>query len=358
MIGVSRVLACALLLGACERAAPEPTRSGFSSPSSAAVESVRTPGAPPTLPVAQYRFPAPARLVAIGDLHGDLAAARAALRLAGAIDRKDQWVGKALVVVQTGDRIDRGDDDRAILDLFDALRSKSKAQGGAVHALNGNHETMNVELDFRYVTPGSNTPFADLAGALPKELGERVEPSLRGRAAAFSPGGVYARRLAEQNTIAVVGDTVFVHGGLLPEHVRYDVGRINAEISAWMRGESSSVPAVVRDQNAPIWTRAYGEGSLAGAVCQAARGALEALKVRRMVIGHTVQKAGISSACDERIWRIDVGLSAFYGTSKVEVLEIQGERVRVLAGSRAELLSERAAAPKAGARTTPATPPP
>jgi hypothetical protein len=308
--------------------------------------------------VAQYRFPAPSRLVAIGDLHGDLAAARAALRLAGAIDRKDQWVGKALVVMQTGDRIDRGDDDRAILDLFDALRSKSKVQGGAVHALNGNHETMNVELDFRYVTAGSNAPFADLAGALPKELGERVEPSLRGRVAAFSPGGIYARRLAEQNTIAIVGDTVFVHGGLLPEHVRYDVGRINAEISAWMRGESSSVPAVVRDQNAPIWTRAYGEGSPSEAVCQAARGVLETLKVRRMVIGHTVQKAGISSACDERIWRIDVGLSAFYGTSKVEVLEIQGDQARVRAGSRAELLSERAAAPKGGARTTPAAPPP
>jgi len=208
------------------------------------------------------------------------------------------------------------------------------------------------------VTPGSNAPFAEFASALPKELGERFEPQVRGRVAAFRPGGVYARRLAEQNTIAIVGDTVFVHGGLLPEHVRYDVGRINAEISAWMRGESSSVPAVVRDQAAPIWTRAYGEESLGEPACQAARGVLEALKVRRMVIGHTVQKAGMSSACDERIWRIDVGLSAFYGASKVEVLEIQGDRVRVLARSRADLLSDRWAAPKAGARSTAAAPPP
>jgi hypothetical protein len=354
MIGVSRVLSLVLLLGACNRAPPEPTRRGIPPAPSAAVEPVRA--AP--LPVANYRFSAPARLVAIGDLHGDVAAARAALRLSGAIDRKDEWIGKALVVVQTGDRIDRGDDDRAVLDLFDALRAKAKTQGGAVHALNGNHEAMNVELDFRYVTPGSNAPFADFTSALPKELGERFEPTMRGRVEAFRPGGVYARRLAEQNTIAIVGETVFVHGGLLPEHVSYDIGRINAEISAWMRGESSAVPAVVRDQNAPMWTRAYGEGLLSEAACQAARGVLEALKVQRMVIGHTVQKDGISSACDGRIWRIDVGLSAFYGSSKVEVLEIKGEQLRVLSGLRAELLDERRAGPKPGARSNAAAAPP
>jgi hypothetical protein len=355
MIDVSRTLALALAVAGCQRAAPEPPRRE-PAPKASAPPAEPTRAAP--LPVAPYRFPASERLVAIGDLHGDLAAARAALRLVGAIDRNDRWVGKSLVVVQTGDRIDRGDDDRGVLDLFDVLRGTAKNDGGVVHALNGNHETMNVELDFRYVTPGAYAPFADLAGALPKELGERVEPAQRGRVGAFRPGGTYARKLAEQNTIAIVGDTVFVHGGLLPEHVRYDVGRINAEISAWMRGETGSVPAAVRDQESPIWTRAYGEGSLDQSVCQSARDVLEALEVRRMVIGHTVQKAGISSACDGRIWRIDVGLSAFYGTSKVEALEIRGDQVRVLGASRAELLSERGAARKAGARSTAAPPAP
>src|SRR5688572_30209254 len=40
--------------------------------------------------------PAPARLVAIGDVHGDLAATRAVLRLAGAIDERDRWIGGEL----------------------------------------------------------------------------------------------------------------------------------------------------------------------------------------------------------------------------------------------------------------------
>lgn len=45
-------------------------------------------------------MPAPERLVAIGDLHGDLQKARRALRLAGVVDEKDRWVGGKTVVVQ------------------------------------------------------------------------------------------------------------------------------------------------------------------------------------------------------------------------------------------------------------------
>src|SRR5690606_2094045 len=93
------------------------------------------------------------RIVAIGDLHGDLQATRRALRLAGAIDAQDRWIGKELIVVQTGDQLDRGDEELAILKLLEALAPQAEAAGGRLHVLNGNHEIMNVELDFRYVTP-------------------------------------------------------------------------------------------------------------------------------------------------------------------------------------------------------------
>ncbi|HEY2510000.1 MAG TPA: metallophosphoesterase, partial [Polyangiaceae bacterium] len=116
------------------------------------------PSAPPSPAAAslsdRLARPAPARIVAIGDLHGDLDHARRALRLAGAIDAHDRWIGGSLMVVQTGDEIDRGDDDRAILDDVDAWRDQARASGGAFLALLGNHELMNAALDFRYVTPG------------------------------------------------------------------------------------------------------------------------------------------------------------------------------------------------------------
>ena len=68
-----------------------------------------------------FRLPGSARLVAIGDIHGDLTALRGALRLAGAIDTDDKWIGKDLTVVQTGDQVDRGDQDREVLDLLEKL---------------------------------------------------------------------------------------------------------------------------------------------------------------------------------------------------------------------------------------------
>ena len=87
------------------------------------------------------------RIVAFGDVHGDFEAARGALRLAGAIDEQDRWSGGELIVVQTGDQLDRGDQEQAILDLFERLRIESEAAGGAFHALLGNHELMNARVD-------------------------------------------------------------------------------------------------------------------------------------------------------------------------------------------------------------------
>src|SRR5579862_5552978 len=72
----------------------------------------RAPAAACDLPDVPWQLPAPKRLVAIGDVHGDAAAARAVLRLAGAIDDHDAWIGGDLVVVQLGDVLDRGDGEQ------------------------------------------------------------------------------------------------------------------------------------------------------------------------------------------------------------------------------------------------------
>lgn len=45
-------------------------------------------------------LPAVRRLIAIGDLHGDLDKAKASFRLGGVINDKEQWVGGDTVVVQ------------------------------------------------------------------------------------------------------------------------------------------------------------------------------------------------------------------------------------------------------------------
>lgn len=280
-------------------------------------------------PERDFHYPAPERLIAIGDMHGDVARARAALRLGGAIDADDRWVGGKLTLVQTGDQIDRGDDDRDVLDLLGRLEKEAAAAGGRVVVLNGNHEIMNVQGDFRYVNPGAVSPFA---GASPRSpLARNVKGALAERAAAFLPGGEYALKMAERDVVAVVGDSVFAHGGLLPEHVSYGIARLNAETRRWMRSGPPTAPELVASDRGPVWLRDFSIDPVSDENCAVLARTLQALGVRRMVVGHTPQKQGVTSACGDRVYRVDVGLARYYG-GPVQILEITPAGVRVLKG--------------------------
>jgi hypothetical protein len=321
MARASGLVAALLLVAACDKSKPpEPPP-----PSTAAA----APAAPATKSSLATAKPTPERVVAIGDLHGDLDATRRALRLAGAIDDKDAWVGGKLVLVQTGDEIDRGDDDRKILDLFERLKGEAAKAGGEVVALVGNHEIMNGELDFRYVTRGAFSAFSDVN---PKDetiaqSAATVDAAGRGRAAAFLPGGPYAQMLSHRPVVARVGDSIFVHGGVLPKHVRA-LDEINDGTRKWLLGEKRTLPKEITAEDGPLWTRMY-SAAPGPSECATLEEALQALNAKRMIIGHTPQKPDISPACGEKAWRIDVGMAKFYG-GNVEVLELRGDTVKVL----------------------------
>lgn len=277
------------------------------------------------------RYAAPAgRVVAIGDLHGDLAATRSALKAAGAIDAKDAWVGGNLTLVQTGDILDRGEDEQAIVDLLVKLKAEAKAAGGAVILLNGNHELMNAAGDLRYVTEGAMHDF-DEAAAADTAKWARVPEQARGRIAALAPGGVYAKKFAAHNVVAIVGDTVYSHAGVIGPWAT-QVEAVNATARCWLDGQAGEItepPPVLTADDSPVWTRAYGFEDVD---CAALASALKALGATRMVVGHTPQQTGITSACDGAVWRIDVGLAKHY-QGPIEVLEV-APTPKVLKGSR------------------------
>lgn len=269
-------------------------------------------------PIASH-YPAPKRLVAIGDLHGDLGGTRAALRAAGAIDEHDHWAGGGLVVVQTGDALDRGDDERAILELLERLTAEAAAAGGALIQLIGNHELMNAAGDFRYVTAGGFRDFTDGQTA-----------GKQARMAALGPGGSYAKRIAKLGVIAIVGDTVFSHAGVLGEWATR-VDEVNQAARCWLDGQGREQDGSLAAEDSPVWTRAYGAEQVD---CAALDATLARLHAARMVVAHTVQPHGISSACDGKLWRIDVGLAKLYD-GPIEVLELTPDAPpRVLTGRR------------------------
>ena len=281
-------------------------------------------------PLQRSTYPMPARLVAIGDVHGDLGAFRQALRTAGAIDLADHWSGGALFVVQVGDLLDRGDDEPEVLALARQLEEEAAAVGGRFITLQGNHEVMNVQRDFRYVTPDGLRDFARHRDEASPEARRDVPRAAYGRAGAFEPRSRFAREFAVRNTVILVGDTVFVHGGLTPAAAALGLDAINRATRDFYLGVGPISPLLASEES-PIWHRGYAVEDDT-ATCAQLGEALTTLGAARMVVGHTVQEGGITHACGGRVFRVDVGLSRYY-QGPIQVLEITAPYATAMEGT-------------------------
>lgn len=231
---------------------------------------------------------------------------------------------------------------------------EAEREGGKVVTMNGNHEIMNVEGDFRFVTKEGLEEFRvwsdwyclgnkmkSLCRGLVKEkdIYEGIPMSfprakaecfegIRARIAALRPEGPIAKRFLSKNqTVAVVGDSVFVHGGLLAEHIEYGLERINEEVSSWIngsRGGGRYAPGYCRGGNSVVWLRKFSDERPHRCDCAALEHALSTIPgVKRMIMGHTIQEAGINGVCDDKAIRIDVGMSKGCSDGLPEVLEIR-----------------------------------
>ena len=201
------------------------------------------------------------RIVAVGDVHGDLAGFKKILVDAGVIDGAGAWMGGETVLVQVGDLIDRGPSARGTLDFVMALEPAAAKQGGRVVALLGNHEILNLTGDLRYVTPANYAEFADAGSEKRREdawlqvrdlrlrrarkLGQPEPPTgPEARKAwldahppgflehqeAFGPDGVYGRWLRARPTIFVSQETAFLHGGLSPALAGVSLEELNRRV--------------------------------------------------------------------------------------------------------------------------------
>jgi hypothetical protein len=276
-------------------------------------------------------------VIAVGDLHGDYEAYFAIIREAGLVDEKGRWTGGDAIFVQTGDIPDRGPDTRRIIEHMMKLEKAAKRKGGEVVALIGNHEAMNVTGDLRYVTPEEYAAFATskskkLRDAYFKANAVELAAFYRGKDPALSDEGVraafekeaplgylehrahwsvtgkFGKWVAVHDAMRVVGDTLFVHGGVSAAVAARPLAETNAAIRAAL---NSGDKGLLEDETNPLWHRGNAEETPAGEAEVAA--ALAAFKVKRIVIGHTPQLSGIKSLYGGRVIAIDTGASAAYG---------------------------------------------
>jgi len=328
--------------------------------------------------------PAPAwadaeRLVAIGDLHGDYDAYRALLTQAGLIDAKGHWSGKKTVFVQMGDAVDRGTKSRDIVLDLQRLQKEASHDGGQVIALIGNHEAMNMTGDLRYVAPAEYQNFVTpKSEAVREQTFQANKAKLEAKARqdnpqvtdaeikaafmekyplgyfeqrlAWMPNGELGRWVVTNPTVAVVGDSLFVHGGISTKYAALTVAQINEQVQAALKGTPGADHAILEDESGPLWYRGLAEETEASKLDVAA--VLKAYGVKRIVIAHTPHLSGIQVLHDGHVIMVDTGIMHAYGGTH-SFLSIEGATINAHNG---DAVTELKAAENPGATAGAGTP--
>ncbi len=290
---------------------------------------------PPRFDTLEATLPAGARIVALSDIHGQYDLMVKLLRAHGVIDGDDRWsLGHDHLVI-AGDVFDRGSKVTEVFWLLFQLQQQAHAAGGAVHFLLGNHETMVLYDDLRYVNP----KYLETA----RRFGFPYS-------ALYGPDTVIGGWLRTRPVLLKLGDTLFLHGGIAPESLDL-VQHIDATNAAYRtslgkpKDEVLADPIAVRlynGQRSPVWYRGYFDGDLS---TQAIAALVERLGLARIVVGHTTMDEVVSFH-DERIIAIDSGIKR--GESG-QLLFIEGDRLSrgLLDGTR-EPVPQREARPVDG----------
>ncbi|WP_420821743.1 metallophosphoesterase [Pyxidicoccus trucidator] len=293
-----------------------------------------------------YAFQGVERIVAVGDVHGDVGALREVLKLAGLVDAQGHWTGGKAHLVQTGDIPDRGDQTREAYELLMRLEVEARKAGGRVHALLGNHEVMNMKGDLRYVTPGELASFADQS-PVPDAPG--APRGTQGHQAAYAPDGRYGRWLRTHAAVVRINDTLFLHGGISPDLPETTLEGINR----WVLQDLTpgQPPGGASARNGPLWFRGYAledEATWEAGLTKV----LGQLGAKRMVMGHTTTQDGrVRMRFGGRVVFIDTGLSTGYG-HHLAALELRGDRLTALyPEGRVPLLVLKAPAPSPSVQT-------
>ncbi|KAI9511831.1 Metallo-dependent phosphatase-like protein [Russula earlei] len=286
------------------------------------------------------------RIVAVGDLHGDIGNAQQVLEMAGVVDSNGMWSGEVDIFVQTGDIIDRGDDTIKLFDWMEALRSQAQSAGGQMLSHLGNHEWMNAIGE--YVYPSEIKTFGGVAARQAMISTGRIG---RAWAANYSttsrlplhpsfgspnddfphPAGSVAGHLPTRLSHAAYS---FVHGGLAPDYPQLSPfpSAINALGRSLLRklqhrkqspphppnpypglpASATSEEEALYGSHGPLWYRGWALDDEKQA-CRKVDSVLEKTGTRRMVMGHTPNFEKIVSRCQGKIIIIDTGISHAYG---------------------------------------------
>lgn len=218
------------------------------------------------------------RIAALSDVHGQYALMVSLLQAHGVIDNALDWRFGDGWLVMTGDVFDRGDKVTEVFWLLYTLEQQARDAGGGVLFLLGNHETMVLYDDLRYVNP-KYLRSAEILGVAHADL--------------YDEHSVLGQWLRSKSVIGKIDDLLFLHAGISPGHLELamDIDQVNA---AYRRSLGTPRPTLSRHpilsrlydgRHSPIWYRGYFQDpDLSQAQVD---DIVVHLGVSRIVVGHT-----------------------------------------------------------------------
>jgi Calcineurin-like phosphoesterase len=292
-------------------------------------------------------------VVAIGDLHGNYSGFFRILQYLELIDHAGHWMAPGRHLVQLGDVLGRGGEPGKIYALLHQLEKEAAEQGGGVHMLLGNHEILSVRGTLVYNTPAE---FKDIADWGPVSFGpvesitasrdwtpvptdrEKYEKRLAMMGCDIfqrylHPRGPIGEWLMSRPTALILGDTLFVHGGLNRNHGLIELAALNREVRdevlSTVHGRQMATRLV---KDGPQWNREY-TVQWSKARENDLNDVLDFHGCRRMVVGHTptgsiapLRTGEVLPLYQERLWCADTGIGLAYG-GHLSALCLNGEEL-------------------------------
>lgn len=248
------------------------------------------------------------RILAISDVHGDYENFVEILIAAAVIDSSLNWIWGDGQLVIAGDVFDRGAAVTECLWLIYRLEREAPVQGGGVQYLLGNHELMVLRGDLRYVNDRYSQGIAKRSGFAYDDL--------------FGAEMELGRWLRTKHTVVRLNRILFVHGGLMPEHLRIfgDFSKINEEVRSGLDYTSIRLYHEEQIMNlygdiGPLWYRGYTQG-LEGRYPPASAAQIDSVlhmcDVDRIVVGHSEQDS-LRLYHDGKVVAIDVDVETLGG---------------------------------------------
>jgi len=254
------------------------------------------------------------KVAVVSDIHGQFDVIRKVLVSHGIIDEDLHWTFGEGHFVIVGDVFDRGGQVTETLWLLHNLQQEAKEAGGRVHFLLGNHETMVMDRDVRYV----NKRYMITSGLL-----EIPYYNL------YGPEAYLGQWLRSLPLTIQINDMVFVHGGFSRDLLRrvsnlkevnnlYHEYLIDAK-PAELPEEKIEQIGLLAGQAGPLWYRGYFHERDYNE--KDVDRILKRIGAKRIIVGHTSFQS-IRTFFNDKVLAVDSSMK--FG-SMGEVLLVEGK---------------------------------